>query len=52
MSTHRFSNQGFGAFLERAIFGARMPLLVVFATITVVMAFYASQLRVDAGFKK
>jgi predicted RND superfamily exporter protein len=52
MSKHGFSNQGIGAFLERAIFGARIPLLVVFAIITVVMAYYASQLRVDAGFKK
>ena len=34
MSKHRFSDQGFGAFLERAIFGARIPLLVVFAIIT------------------
>ncbi|MEM9532738.1 MAG: MMPL family transporter [Pseudomonadota bacterium] len=43
---------GFAGMLERAIFGARIPILLLFAAITAVMLFYASQLRVDAGFKK
>ncbi len=43
---------GLTGVLERAIFGARIPILLLFAAITAVMGFYASQLRVDAGFKK
>lgn len=39
-------------FLENAIFGARPVVLALFAIVTVVMLFFASQLRVDAGFKK
>ncbi|MBB5207587.1 efflux RND transporter permease subunit [Chiayiivirga flava] len=39
-------------FLENAIFGARPVVLALFAIVTVVMIFFASQLRVDAGFKK
>jgi predicted RND superfamily exporter protein len=38
--------------LENMIFGARPLVLIVFSVITVVMLFFASQLRVDAGFKK
>jgi len=38
--------------LEGLIFGARPIVLLVFAAITVAMLFFASQLRVDAGFKK
>src|SRR6186713_2886343 len=38
--------------LENLIFGARPLVLIVFAVITVVMLFFASQLKVDAGFKK
>jgi predicted RND superfamily exporter protein len=38
--------------LERWIFSARPVVLLMFALITAVMAFYAAQLRVDAGFKK
>jgi uncharacterized protein len=37
---------------DKLIFGQRALLLVLFAIITVVMGWYASQLRVDAGFKK
>ena len=46
------NNKGFGAFAEKLVFGARIPLLILFAAVTVAMAYYASQLRVDAGFKK
>ncbi len=38
--------------LERLIFGARPVVLVVFAIITVIAIALASQLKVDAGFKK
>ena len=37
---------------ERLIFGSRPAVLIVFAVITVAMVFFASQLQVDAGFKK
>ena len=37
---------------EKLIFGNRIAVLVVFTLITVAMAYFASQLRVDAGFKK
>jgi hypothetical protein len=37
---------------ERLIFGARPVVLAIFAAVTVVMLFFAAQLRVDAGFKK
>ncbi|MDX1571179.1 MAG: MMPL family transporter [Xanthomonadales bacterium] len=45
-------NKGFGYAMERMIFGARMPLLFIFTVVTMVMVFFAAQLRVDAGFKK
>ncbi|MBX3726523.1 MAG: RND family transporter [Xanthomonadales bacterium] len=38
--------------LENLVFGARPVILVLFALVTVVMLWAASQLRVDAGFKK
>ena len=38
--------------LERMVFGARPVVLVIFAIITVIAIALASQLRVDAGFKK
>ena len=44
-----------GAFsraLENFIFGNRALVLAIFAIITVVMVFFAMQLRVDAGFRK
>ena len=37
---------------ERIMFGNRIIVLIVFALITVVMGYFASQLQVDAGFKK
>ena len=42
----------FQRFAENLIFGHRTIVVIVFALITVAMAFFASQLRVDAGFKK
>ena len=38
--------------LERVIFGNRGAVMVLFALVTVAMAFFAAQLRVDAGFMK
>jgi predicted RND superfamily exporter protein len=38
--------------LENLIFGARPVVLLIFAVITAAMLFFASQLKVDAGFKK
>jgi len=38
--------------LERVIFSNRALVLVLFSIVTVAMAFFASQLRVDAGFMK
>jgi predicted RND superfamily exporter protein len=40
------------AFLEDLIFKHRVAVLVVLALITVVMGYFASQLRMDAGFAK
>src|SRR5688572_2727821 len=40
------------SFSEKIVFGARPAVLVVFTVITAVMIFFASQLKVDAGFKK
>lgn len=37
---------------EALVFGSRPLLLVLFAITTAVMLFFATQLRVDAGFKK
>ena len=42
----------FERFAERLIFGNRPVVLFLFAAITVAMVFFASQLKVDAGFKK
>jgi len=42
----------FAQFAERLIFGNRLVVLALFALLTVVMAYFAAQLRVDAGFKK
>jgi len=51
---HGNSNQPgrFTLFLEHLVFGARPILLIVLAAITGAMLAYASELRVDAGFKK
>jgi len=38
--------------LERLVFGHRRWVIVLFAVLTVVMAWYASHLRIDAGFAK
>ncbi len=38
--------------IEQWVFGRRAIVLIVFALITVAMAFFALQLKVDAGFKK
>src|SRR5471032_1239427 len=43
---------GFQRVAEALVFGNRIVVLAVFAVITVAMAYFASQLRVDAGFKK
>jgi uncharacterized protein len=37
---------------EALVFGNRIAVLAVFALVTVAMAYFAAQLRVDAGFKK
>ena len=50
MSTEQ--QTGFGGFLERIIFGSRGAIIIFFALITAAMLYGASQLRVDAGFKK
>src|SRR5437868_2118431 len=41
----------FERFAERLIFGYRPVVLFLFAAITVAMVFFASQLKVDPGFK-
>jgi predicted RND superfamily exporter protein len=42
----------FARFAENIVFGNRALILVVFAAVTVAMLYFASQLKVDAGFKK
>ena len=42
----------FTALIERCLFGRRVLVLAAFAAVTVVMGWYAAQLRVDAGFFK
>ncbi|MCX7032953.1 MAG: MMPL family transporter [Arenimonas sp.] len=42
----------FARFAETIVFGNRPLVLIVFAAITLAMLFFASQLKVDAGFKK
>ena len=37
---------------EKIIFGFRPVVLAIFALVTVVMAWEASHLQIDAGFKK
>ncbi len=44
--------KGFGGFLEGLIFGARIPLLLIFVVVTVIMGWYMTQLQPNAGFKK
>ncbi len=38
--------------LENAVFGLRLPLLGLFVVITALMVWFATDLRVEAGFKK
>ena len=39
-------------FAENLIFGNRIVVLIIFAAITAAMAYFALQLKVEAGFKK
>ena len=51
-STHTYTPSRFIRFAQNMVFGARPLILLFFAVITLVMLYFASQLRVDAGFKK
>ncbi len=42
----------FSRLAEKVVFGSRPAVLIVFAIVTVLMAIMATQLKVDAGFKK
>ena len=42
----------FQRFAENLIFGNRIVVLIVFTIVTATMAYFAAQLKVDAGFKK
>ncbi|HEU0152279.1 MAG TPA: MMPL family transporter [Arenimonas sp.] len=42
----------FARFAENLVFGNRPLILIVFTAITLAMLYFASQLKVDAGFKK
>ena len=42
----------FARFAENIVFGNRPLILIVFAAVTLAMLYFASQLKVDAGFKK
>ncbi|WP_146907039.1 hypothetical protein [Arenimonas daejeonensis] len=42
----------FARFAENIVFGNRPLILIVFTAITLAMLYFASQLKVDAGFKK
>lgn len=42
----------FARFAENIVFSNRPVILVLFAIVTVAMLYFASQLKVDAGFKK
>ncbi len=46
------AKRGLSGLLESIVFGARIPLLLLFFAITVVMGYFTSQLQADAGFKK
>lgn len=52
MAGHPRQIGAFHRFAEKAVFGSRPVVLILLALISVVMVFFASQLRVDAGFKK
>ncbi|MBD8525137.1 efflux RND transporter permease subunit [Pseudomarimonas arenosa] len=51
---HGSSSQpgAFATMIEKLVFGARPVMLVILAAITGAMIAYASELKVDAGFKK
>src|SRR5690606_32729408 len=42
----------FARLAEKLVFGNRPLILVLFAAVTAAMLYFASQLQVDAGFKK
>ncbi|MFY2763246.1 efflux RND transporter permease subunit [Arenimonas sp. MALMAid1274] len=42
----------FARFAETIVFGSRPLVLIIFTLVTVAMLYFASQLKVDAGFKK
>ena len=42
----------FARFVQNLIFARRGLVLILFSLITVLMLYFAAQLRVDAGFKK
>jgi len=52
MAGPSFVDSKFAGAIERAVFNNRKPILISIAVVTVIMLFFAAQLRVDAGFKK
>ncbi len=44
--------QAFAALLEKVFFGQRRGVIALFVLVTLVMAYFATQLRIDAGFTK
>lgn len=46
------SDSAFARFAERIVFASRPAVLILFTAITAVMLYFATQLSVDAGFKK
>src|SRR3546814_9788946 len=50
--TNHNPDGAFQRIAAKVVFGNRPLVLLLFALMTLVMGFYASQLRVDAGFKK
>jgi predicted RND superfamily exporter protein len=51
-SSNNPSPNAFHRAAEKLVFGNRPAVLILFAIVTIVLTFFASQLRVDAGFKK
>jgi len=47
-----FKPTAFHRFAESLVFGSRPVILALFAIVTVVMLYFATELKVDAGFKK
>lgn len=52
MNAPTYPSNGLIRFGQQLVFGARPLVLLLFAIGTLAMLFFASQLRVDAGFKK